>query len=140
MLGPAGNLEPIDAGLTQLVVERNFQLEDGLFPRGPLGCHLRGQLAVFLRLQELEGEIFQLGLDAGHTEAMGERRIDFPSLQCDPAPPVGRKVLQGAHVVQPVAELDDDDPCVLGDRQQELPVVLDLLLSRGVERQAGDLG
>jgi hypothetical protein len=30
--------------------------------------------------------------------------------------------------VQPVAQLDDDDARILGDRQQQLPVVLDLLL------------
>jgi hypothetical protein len=42
--------------------------------------------------------------------------------------------------VQPVTQLDDDDPGVLGDREQQLPVVLDLLFGRRVKRQAGDLG
>ena len=52
----------------------------------------------------------------------------------------GWQVLQRAHVVQPVAELDDDDPRVLGDREQQLPVVLHLLLGGAPEGEAGDLG
>ena len=99
-----------------------------------------GQVAVFLRLEELEGQVLQLRLDAGHAEAVRQRRVDLAGLERDPGPPLGRQVLQGPHVVQPVGQLDDDDPGVLGDREQQLAVVLDLLLGRGAEGQAGDLG
>ena len=47
-----------------------------------------------------------------------------------------RQVPQRAHVVQPVGELDDDDPDVLGHGQEHLPDVLGLLLlhrPRGAE-------
>ena len=42
--------------------------------------------------------------------------------------------------MQPIGQLDDDDPGILGDGQQELAVVLDLLLRRGPESEARDLG
>ena len=98
------------------------------------------QVAVVVRLEELEREILQLGLDAGHAEPVRQRRVDLPGLRGDPRPPLGRQVLQRPHVVQPVAQLDDDDARVLGDREQQLPVVLDLLLGRAPEGEARDLG
>ena len=130
MLGPAGDLEPVDAGPPQLVSSGSLELEDRLLPRRPLGRHLRRQVAVVLRLEELEGQVFQLRLHAGHAEPVRQRRVDLPGLQRDPLPPLGRQVLQRPHVVQPVGQLDDDDAGVLGDRQQQLAVVLDLLLGR----------
>ena len=122
------------------IVERGLELEDGLLARGTLGRHLLGQLAVLVRLQELERQVFQLRLDAGHAEPVRQRRVDLAGLQRDPGSPLRRQVLQRPHVVEPVAQLDDDDAGVLGDRQQELAVVLDLLLGRGAEGEAGDLG
>ena len=49
-------------------------------------------------------------------------------------------MLERPHVVQAVAQFDDDDPRVFGNGQQQLAVVLNLLFGRGVEGQAGDLG
>ena len=99
-----------------------------------LGRHLRRQLAVVLGLEKLEREVLQLGLHAGHAEPVRQRRVDLARLERDAAPPLGRQVLERAHVVQPVAQLDDDDARVLRDRQQQLPVVLDLLLGRASGR------
>ena len=140
MLGPAGDLEPLDARALELVFQRRPQLENGLLPGRLLGGHLVHQVAVVVGLEELEGEILQLGLDAGHAEPVRQRRVDLPGLHRDPVPALGRQVLQRAHVVQPVAQLDDDDPRVLGDREQQLPVVLHLLLGGAPEGEAGDLG
>jgi len=42
--------------------------------------------------------------------------------------------------VQSVRELDQDDPHILRDGQQQLPVVLDLSFLCRVERQVSDLG
>ena len=50
-----------------------------------------------------------------------------------------RQLVERAHVVQAVGELDEDDARVLRDRQQQLAVVLDLPLLRRVERQLADL-
>ena len=45
-----------------------------------------------------------------------------------------------AHVVQPVGELDQDDPDVRGHRDHHLAVVLGLRLVAGLEGQPGQLG
>jgi hypothetical protein len=49
-------------------------------------------------------------------------------------------VLQRAHVVQPVGQLDQDDARVLRHREQQLAVVLDLLLGVRPELHPRDLG
>ena len=140
MLGTPGDFEPFDAGALELVVERRAQLENRLLPLGTLGRDLGHQIAIVVGLQKLEGEVFQLGLDAGHAEPVGQRRVDFAGFESDAAASFGREVLERAHVVKPIAELDDDDPRVLGDRQQQLPVVLDLLLGARPKGQTRDLG
>ena len=96
--------------------------------------------AVLLGLQEPEREVLQLGLHPGHAEAVRQRGVDLPGLGGDAGALLRLEVLEGPHVVQAVGQLDDDDPRVLGDREQELPVVLDLLLGGGPEGQVGDLG
>ena len=117
-----------------------FEFEDELLPSGLLGGDLLYQGPVVLRLQVLESEILQLGLDAGHTKPVGERGVDLARLGGDPYPLLRRQRIERPHVVEPVGQLDDDDPRILGDRQQQLAVVLDLLLRRGAEGEAGDLG
>ena len=62
-----------------------------------------------------------------HADAAGERRIDVERLLGDAAARLRRHVLEGAHVVQPVGELDQQHAHVVGDRQQELAQVLRLL-------------
>ena len=138
--GRPGDLVPVDAGPLELVLERGAQLEDGLLALGPLGVDLVDQLAVVVGLEELERQVLQLRLHARHAEAVRQRGVDLPGLEGDAAPALGRQVLQRPHVVQPVAQLDDDDPGVLGDGEQELAIVLRLLLRARAEGQAGDLG
>ena len=65
---------------------------------------------------------------------------DLPRLGGDPGALFRRQVLQRPHVVQPIRQLDDDDPRVLGDRQEQLAVVLDLFFGGGAEGEVGDLG
>ncbi len=55
-------------------------------------------------------------------------------------PLLRRQILERPHVVQAVGELDDDDARVLGDREEQLAIALDLpLLRRSARRQLGDL-
>ena len=69
-----------------------------------------------------------------------ERRVDLHGLAGDAELLLGRQPVQGAHVVEPVGELDEDDPDVLGHRQEHLPDVLGLLLLVAVGREARQLG
>ena len=138
--GPAGDLEPVDTSRLELHIQRRLELEDGLLACCPFGGDLKSQLPIVVRLQKLECQILQLRLDARHAEAVGQWSVDLAGFESDAGTTFRRQVLQRAHVVEPIAQLDDDDARILGDRQQELPIVLDLLLGGRVKRQARDLG
>jgi len=49
------------------------------------------------------------------------------------------EIVERAHVVQPVRELDQDDADILRDREEQLSVVLDLPLLARLERDVADL-
>ncbi len=140
MLGPAGHLEPGESSLAEFVLEGPAELLDQLLALGAPGRHRADQRLVVVGLEILEGQVLEFGLDPGHAEAVGQRRIDLPGLGGDADPLLRRQRIQGAHVVQPVGQFDDDDPGVLGDREQEFPVVFDLLFRGGAEGEVGDLG
>jgi len=87
----------------------------------------------------LERQVLELPPDARHAEAVGERRVEVASLERDAGALVRFEMLERPHVVQAIGELDDDDARVLGDREQQLAVVLDLSLLRRPERPTRDL-
>jgi len=70
-----------------------------------------------------------------HAHAAGERGIDVERLFRHAAARRLRHVMQGAHVVQTIGELDQQHAHVVGDREQELAQVLRLLrlLSHQIE-------
>ena len=86
------------------------------------------QLAEALGLEDLEGEVLELPLDLPDPEPLGQRRVDLLRLAGDPELLLGRQAVQRPHVVEPIGELDEDDPDVLGHREEHLPDVLGLLL------------
>ena len=72
---------------------------------------------------------------------MRQGRVDLHRLVRDADLLVGWQGAQGAHVVQPIGELDDDHPHVLCHGQEHLPDVLRLLLLHGSGRsELGELG
>ena len=94
-------------------------------------------LVVLARMQRLEGEVLELPLDGVDTEPVGDRRVDVERLAR-----LLDLLLLGhrrdrAHVVQPVGELDQDDPDVRGHRHHHLAVVLGLRLVARLEGQPG---
>ena len=87
-----------------------------------------------------ERQVLELPPELRHTEAVRERRVEVARFLRDALSFFRRKPVERPHVVQAVGELDDDDAQVLGDRQQELAIALDLpLLRRSAGRQLGDL-
>ena len=93
------------------------------------------------RVQVPEAELLQLGADAVHADGAGERRVDVERLARDPLPLLGLgDVVQRAHVVQPVGQLDHQHAHVLGDGQDEAAQVLRLAGVLAVHLQAGELG
>ncbi len=97
------------------------------------------QLPEALGFERLEGEILELPLDLPDAEPLGQRRVDLHRLAGDALLLLDRQPVERAHVVEPVGELDQDDPDVLGHRQQHLPDVLGLLLLVAVGAELGQL-
>ena len=105
---------------------------DEPLPALPPGVEQLGELAEALRLERLEGEVLELPLHLPDPESLGQRGVDLHRLTGDPLLLVDRQRGQRAHVVEPIGELDEDDPDVLGHREEHLPDVLGLLLLVGV--------
>ena len=97
-----------------------------------LGDH-RLDLLVLARMQRLEREILELPLERVDAEAVRERRVDLERLLRLLDLLLLAEVLDRAHVVQPVRELDQDHADVLGHRDDHLAVVLRLRLLAALE-------
>ena len=86
-------------------------------------------ISAYLRgCSDLEGEVLELPLERVDPEAVRERRVDLERLLRLLHLLLLAEVLDRAHVVEPVGELDQDDPHVLRHRDDHLPVVLRLRL------------
>ncbi len=127
VLRPARDLG-LDPHLHQLLVQAVLHLFDEALALEAAHLHLLGQLAVELRVQVLEGEVLELPLDGRDPQPVGERRVDVERLARDLDRPLALQMLEGAHVVQPVGELDEHHPHVLGHRQEHLAEGVGLLV------------
>ena len=63
-----------------------------------------------------------------HPQPVGDRGEDIEGLRGDPLALVGFQRIKRAHIVQPVGEFDQNDPDVLGHRQQHLAEILRLCM------------
>ena len=79
---------------------------------------------VLLRMLIMKGKILQFRLNLIQSQAVSQRRIDIECLAGNLILLVGRLRCQGTHVVQTVANLDEDDTDVLAHGQQQLLEVL----------------
>src|SRR5438552_3302124 len=139
VLGPSHDLPPGDPGPAQFLGERRAHALDRAITLYAARLHLSRQLLVVIRLEVLERQILELGLDPRHAEAVCQRRVQLPGLERDAAALLGRQRVQRPHVVEPLGELDDDDPGVARDRHQQLAIVLGLFFGGRTEVQRGDL-
>ena len=98
------------------------------------------QRLVGLGIEHFEAAVLEFALDAGHAQPVRERRVDVARLLGDAARALALQVLDGAHVVQAVGELDEDDAQVARHGQQHLAEVLGLRRLAAVEVQARQLG
>ena len=88
----------------------------------------------------LEREVLELAADLAHAQPVRDGRVDFLRLAGDLDLPLGREVLEGAHVVQPVGQLDHDHADVVDHGQHHLADALGLGLFAGGELDLADLG
>ncbi len=87
-----------------------------------------------------EGEVFELAAQLAHAQAVGERSVDVERLAGDALLLFGLQVLERAHVVQAVGELDDDDADVGDHGQQHLADVFGLVVFAVGELDLVELG
>ena len=119
VLGAAGHPR-LDLGVAQVGGDvLDDLLEEDVAARGALGDQ-PGDLVVPLGVQRREGQVLQLPLDGVHAQPVGERREDLQHLTRLALLLLPGQVAQRAHVVQPVGELDDQDPDVPGHRDHHL--------------------
>ena len=91
-------------------------------------------------LQVPKGEVFQFAPNLSHAQAVSNGRINLQSLARDAFATVGGEIFEGAHVVQPVRQFDQDDADIVHHGEQHLAEVLGLLLFGAQELDAADLG
>lgn len=99
-----------------------------------------GYRLVGFRVEIPEGQVFQLVAHILHAHAAGERRIDFHGLFGNAAALVGRHIFHGAHIVQAVGELHQQNAHVIGNGEQQLAQVFRLLGLAGNEIELLELG
>ena len=92
----------------------------------PAFGHHRLDFGVLARVQPLEGEVFELPLHSVDAQPVRDRRVHLERLLRFLQLLLAAEVLDRAHVVEAVGELDQDDARVLRHRHDHLAVVLDL--------------
>ncbi|MNY02377.1 hypothetical protein D3C86_1349490 [compost metagenome] len=122
--------------LTQLVLDL---LDQAFIARFQFLQAVRHRLIGF-RVEITEGQVLQLVAHVLHAHAAGERRIDFHGLFGNAAALVGRHVFHGAHIVQAVGELDQENAHVVGNGEQQLAKVFGLFRLAGNEVELLELG
>ena len=135
---------PGDLGLDAELGEPGSDLGDRLgeehLALGRAGGDEVVELGVALRVQRGEREVLELLLDLLHPEPVRQRGVDVERLLGDALLLLERHRGDRAHVVQPVGELDDEHPQVLGHRHQHLAHRRRLLRLARVELDALELG
>ena len=139
VLGAAPDLR-LDPDLGEFPLEdRDDVVDVGLALEPPLG-HAPLEVHVGVRVEAPERQVLQLGLDVRHSEPVRERRVDVERLLTDLARAVPGEVVQGAHVVEAVGELDHEHAQVAGHGDEHLAEVLRLPFLARRERELADLG
>jgi hypothetical protein len=91
-----------------------------------LFCYMGCNVPVLVWEKIHESDIFEFGLDPVDTQTAGKRRIDVEGfLGYFDLLFLGLK-LEGTHVVEPIAQLDEDDANVIGHGQNHFPGVFGL--------------
>ena len=128
----------LDAALFQPLLDDAGHAGQKLLARA-LAQHL-ADLVVAHGVQIVQAAVFQLFLHVQDAQAVGDGSIDLHRLAGLVAALLFGPGVAGAHVVQPVAELDDHHADVAAHSQQHLAQVLGLQLFDVGELDLGQLG
>ena len=127
-------------GLFQLVAEYGLHPRQesfaGLAPRFDRIVHL----LVSDGIDVAEPQVLQFSADLAHAQAVGDGGVDLERLPGNLLLSLRRKMLESAHVMQAVRQLDQHHADVIHHGQHHLAQVFGLLLFAGGEIDGADFG
>lgn len=127
MLGPTEHFA-FDIALFEDVFDLLDDKIDEVVPLVQLLVDVFDEVLVRLRLEVFEAQVLQFALDLRNTQAPRERGVNVERFLRHLDLALFGKEVEGAHVVQAVGELDDDDADVLRHRHENFAEVLRFLL------------
>ncbi len=135
---------PLDAGLdavfAQLLGERVFHAAQELLALDAPGFNGCSDLLIAHRIGVAEGQVFQFAAHFAHAQPVSQRRVNVERLAGDGLLAVGLQMLERAHVVQPVGQLDEHHAHIRDHGQQHLAHVFCLAVLAIGELDFVDLG
>ena len=138
-LGAAGQFTR-DLLRLQLALQRPAEVANEVFGPSFLCLYPGIENLVGLGFEVTQRQILKLGFDPPDPEPPRDRGVDVQGLGGDPLPLLLPEEVERPHVVQPVGQLDEDDPGVIGHRDDHLANVFSLVGLRGAELHTAQLG
>ena len=129
-----------DAGFLEAVAEHAFDARHESFAVFAARLDGGADLLVSDGIDIFETEVFEFAANLAHAETVRDGGVDFERLAGDFLLAFGIEMLEGAHVVQAVGELDEDDADVVDHGEHHFAEVLGLRLFPGGEIDFADLG
>ena len=140
VLGTAVNLEVLQANAVEFVGECLDGLgQIALTDLARLRHHARDAL-VGVGFKVEEGQVLELPFNGAHAQTVGQGRIHVHGLASLKQATVLAQSCKGAHVVQTVGKLNDNDADVLGHGEEHLAQRKRLLLVHAIDFDVGELG
>ena len=120
--------------------ERLFNPAQKLLPLDAPRLYGRRHFFVAHRVGVAEGQVLKLAAHLAHPQPVRQRSVDVLSLAGDRLLTIRLQMLKGAHVVQPVSQLDQHNPDIGDHRQKHLAHVLGLAVLAVGKLDLVDLG
>ena len=130
----------LDAVFAQLLHQRVFHAAQKLLALDAPRLHRRRHLLVAHRIGVAEGQVLKFAAHLAHAQPVRQRRVDVLRLAGNRLLPIRLQVLQGAHVVQPVGQLDEHHAHIGHHGQQHLAHVFGLAVFAVGKLDFVDLG
>ena len=122
----------LDARIPDMLADLVHDALDILLPHALAHGYLVYKVIIHVRLQIFQRQVVQFDLHLADAQPLGDGAIDFQRLLGDALPALGLLVLQRPHIVEPVRQLDQDDPDIFRHGKEHLPEILRLHLQLGV--------
>ncbi len=139
MLGPSGHLG-LDPGLLEPAGQDLEHRANVAFAIGASARNMSLEHRVNRRVDVAKGGVLEFRFEPVDAQPMRNRSVNLERLARDLFLLVGRQVVERAHVVQPVGELDEHDTDIMRHREDHFAEVLGLLLLAALKCDLRNLG